>query len=84
MKIFESIINHKVNTITERELLKYAKQFQISITREEAGRIAACLRGKGVNIFNNSERMKAIKEIEKITGAKTAQEINRLFLKFTQ
>lgn len=84
MKIFESIINHKVNTITERELLKYGKQFQISISKEEAGKIAAILRGKNVNIFNSSERMKIIKEIEKITGAKTAQEINRLFLKFTK
>ena len=41
MKILESIINHKVNTMTAEELLKYANQFQISITKEQAAQIAS-------------------------------------------
>lgn len=84
MKIFENIINHKINTITGEELIKYGNQFQISITREQANKIAAYLRGKNVNIFNSNERTKIIKEIARIAGPETAREVNRIFIMFTK
>ena len=84
MKIFENIINHKVSTITADELLKYGDQFNISITKQQAEKIAAYLRGKQVNIFDNNERAKLIKAIAKITGPETAKEVNRLFIQFTK
>ncbi len=84
MKILENIINHKINTITSEELMKYANQFQIKITKGQADKIAAYLRGKHVNIFNNSERIQVIKEIARIAGPDVAREVNRLFLQFTK
>ncbi|MDZ5470967.1 DUF2624 domain-containing protein (plasmid) [Bacillus sp. 31A1R] len=84
MKIFENIINHKINTITAEELLKYAKQFQVSISRDHAKQIANYLRGKQVNIFNDSDRAKIIKEIAKIAGPNTAKEVNKIFTQFTK
>ncbi|MCA1039098.1 DUF2624 domain-containing protein [Bacillus infantis] len=84
MKIFENIINHKVSTITTEELLKYAKQFQISINHVQAKQIANYLKGKQVNIFQDSERSKIIKEIAKIAGPDTAREVNKLFMQFTK
>lgn len=82
MKIFENIINHKINTITGDELLKYGNQFQVSITKAQANQIAAYLRGKKVNIFNESERAKLIKEIANITSPGIAKEVNRILLSF--
>jgi hypothetical protein len=84
MSLFENIINHKISTITADELLKYANQFQISITRSEAAKIAAYLRGTKVNIFSDAERAKLVKEIAKVSGVETAKEVNRLFLQFTK
>lgn len=84
MKIFESIINHKINTMTADELLKYANQFQISVTKTQAEQIAGYLRGKQVNIFNDKERRLLIKEIAKTAGANTAKQVNQLFLLFTK
>ena len=84
MKIFENIINHKVSTITSDELLKYADQFNIAISKQHADKIAAYLRGKQVNIFDDNERTKLIKAIAKIAGPDTAREVNRLFLQFTK
>ncbi|WP_059171157.1 DUF2624 domain-containing protein [Bacillus sp. FJAT-27445] len=83
MKIFENIINHKINTITADELLNYAAEFSISINRSQAGKIAEYLRGKQVNIFDSAQRVAIIKEIAKIAGPETAKEVNKLFLKFT-
>ncbi|MGG0716470.1 DUF2624 domain-containing protein [Robertmurraya massiliosenegalensis] len=82
MKIFQKIINHKINSITGKELLKYGKQFQVSISNEQANTIAAHLRGKNVNIFNDDERKKVISEIAKIVGPEKANEINRIFVSF--
>lgn len=84
MKIFENIINHKVSTITGEELLKYAKQFNISINRKHAEQLAQYLRANKVNIFNDAERTKFIKEIAKIVGPETAKNVNQLFIQFTK
>jgi hypothetical protein len=84
MSIFESIINHKINTITGDELLKYAKQFNISVNRPQANKIAEYLRGKNVNIFDNGQRAALIKEIAKIVGPDTAREVNKLFMSFSK
>ena len=40
MSIFQNIINHKLNTMTADELLQYADQYQISLSRKEASQIA--------------------------------------------
>jgi hypothetical protein len=84
LAIFENIINHKIGSITAEELLKYASQFNISISKTQAEKIAGYLRGKKVNIFNDSERTALIKQIARITNPETAREVNKLFVKFTK
>jgi hypothetical protein len=84
MKIFENVINHKMNTITGDELFKYAEQFNIKVNRQQAYKVAQYLRGKKVNIFDDRERSALIKEIAKIAGPETAREVNKLFVKFTK
>jgi hypothetical protein len=82
--IFQSIINHKINTITADELVKYANQFNISVTRQQAVKIAEYLRGKNVNIFDDSQRAHLVKEIAKAAGPATAREVNKLFIQLTK
>ncbi|WP_147532379.1 DUF2624 domain-containing protein [Bacillus marasmi] len=84
VKIFENIINYKLKTITRDELLKYANQFNINLSKAQSETIARYLRGTTLNIFNDSERAQVIKEIAKIAGPETAREINKLFVTFTK
>ncbi|MDR6998771.1 DUF2624 domain-containing protein [Neobacillus niacini] len=84
MRIFENIINHKINTITAEELLKYAKQFNISVNRIQAKKIAEYLRGKNINIFDDRQRAALVKEIAKSAGPETAREVNKLFMQLTK
>jgi hypothetical protein len=84
VKIFENIINHKINTITGEELLKYANQFNINVNRQQANKVAQYLQGKNVNIFDARQRATLIKEIAKIAGPETAREVNKLFVQFTK
>ena len=84
VKIFENIINHKINTITAEELISYANQFNIAINQQQSSKIAVYLRGKNVNIFDTSQRAQLVKQIAKIAGPETAREVNKLFVQFTK
>ena len=84
MKIFESIINHKINTITADELLKYADQFQIKVTRAQAKKVAEYFRGKNINIFDDKERAQLVRTIAKLAGPETARQVNKLFMELTK
>ncbi len=84
VKIFESIINHKINTITAEELIKYANQFKIAVNQQQARKIAEYLRGKNVNIFDDKQRAQLVKQIAKAAGPETAREVNKLFMELTK
>ncbi|MBP3039653.1 DUF2624 domain-containing protein [Bacillaceae bacterium Marseille-Q3522] len=84
MSIFHSIINQKINTVSDEDLWQYAKQFKINVTKDQAKKIASYLRGKKINIFNDDERKKVIREIAGVTGPETAKEVNQLFLLLTK
>lgn len=79
MKLYESIVNLKINRITASELLKFAGQHGLTLSKTEAEDITKLIRGKSINIFDQSERKQLLGEIEKITSAKKAQQIEKLF-----
>ncbi|WP_374706881.1 DUF2624 domain-containing protein [Bacillus sp. J14TS2] len=83
LKLIKNMVNLKVNMITAEELLKYAKQFNFEVSRDEAEKVAAYLRGKNLDIFDDRTRSQIIREIAKIAGPKTAKELNKLFIQFT-
>ncbi|MEC1540236.1 DUF2624 domain-containing protein [Bacillus subtilis] len=83
MILFQRIILQRLNQATPDDLLKYSKQYGISLTRSQAVEVANLLYGKNVNIFNESERMRLLKQVETITSKETAQTVNELFKQFT-
>ncbi|MCY7783146.1 MULTISPECIES: DUF2624 domain-containing protein [unclassified Bacillus (in: firmicutes)] len=83
MILFQRIILQRLNQATADDLLKYSKQYGISLTRQQAVEVANLLYGKNVNIFNESERMRLLKQVEAITSKETAQTVNELFKQFT-
>nr|WGD88434.1 DUF2624 domain-containing protein [Bacillus subtilis]WGD91693.1 DUF2624 domain-containing protein [Bacillus subtilis] len=83
MILFQRIILQRLNQATADDLLKYSKQYGISLTRSQAVEVANLLYGKNVNIFNESERMRSLKQVETITSKETAQTVNELFKQFT-
>ncbi|MFD2679968.1 DUF2624 domain-containing protein [Bacillus seohaeanensis] len=80
MKLLQNVINHKINNATTDELLKYAGQYGISLTREQADKIVANVKGKNINIFDDKQRSKVVKDLAKIIGAQPAKELNELFV----
>lgn len=84
MKLIKNMVNYKLNMITADDLMKYSGEFNIQLTRRQAEKIASYLRGKNFDLFDDNVRTKIIREIAKITGPKTAKDINQLFIQFTK
>lgn len=53
------MVNYKVNIITGAELFKYARQFNVKISREDAEKIADYVRGKQLDIFDDQAQQSA-------------------------
>ncbi|MBM7650022.1 hypothetical protein JOC78_003006 [Bacillus ectoiniformans] len=82
MKLIQHMINQKAQAITGKELLKYAKQLNIPLSEDEAEKVAACVRKRRVDLFNEKERAQLLREIAKATSPQTARQINRVFSMF--
>lgn len=84
MNIYQQIINQKLRSITPEELLMYARQYNIPVTREQAKNVIVLMKSKkSINIFNPEEKKQLLKEIAGATSPQIARQLNSLFIKFT-
>ncbi|AOZ90015.1 tRNA methyltransferase [Bacillus xiamenensis] len=83
MILIQKIVLQRLNQITANDLLRYAKQYGVSLTSSQAAEVAKLMNGKNVNIFNDAERSRLLKQVEAITSKQTAQTVNDLFNQFT-
>ncbi|PLS15212.1 hypothetical protein CVD28_23060 [Bacillus sp. M6-12] len=83
MKLYEMMINHKLNRIQAGELKEIARQYGISIEYSQAEKISKILNGKNINIFDKRQRDGVIKQVSIILGNETAAQIESIFLSLT-
>ncbi len=67
MNLIKQIVNKKLNHISTKELLKYSKEYEVSITTAQADQIVLLMKGKNINIYDNNERLELLKQIAKVT-----------------
>ncbi len=79
MSLFKNIINKKMNSITVEELLSYSQQYQVAINRNQAKEIVKLIRGKNINLFDDNERHRLLKQVAQITSPEVARQLNTLF-----
>lgn len=79
MKLFEMMINHKINQIKPNDLLALAAQYQVPLSQSEAEQISELLVGQNINIFDARQRQNLIGRIAGITGINKAKQIENIF-----
>lgn len=82
MILFQKIIHQKINHLKPEELVAYAKQYDISITRKQAEKLLQLVKGKKIDVFNDQERIALLRQVAKITSKETAHKANELFWQF--
>ncbi|MGE8078157.1 DUF2624 family protein [Peribacillus loiseleuriae] len=83
MKLFETMINHKINKIQAHELQSIAGQHGVSLTQKDAHSISRILVGRNINVFDSVQRKNVLNEIAEIAGPSTANQIAKLFTQLT-
>jgi len=84
MNIYQQIVNQKLKTLTPNDLIKYGKQYDIHVTREQATSVLKLIRKRThINIFNPDEKNQLLREIAQLTSPEVARKLNQLFIKFT-
>jgi len=79
MKLFETMVNHKINRIQPSELLSIAAQYNVKLSSKQAEDITYILAGKNINIFDSGQRQTVLEQISAVTGKKTAVQIEHVF-----
>ncbi|KKB74613.1 MULTISPECIES: DUF2624 domain-containing protein [Bacillus] len=79
MILFQKIVLQRLNQVTADEVLKYAKQYGIHVTRKQALEVEKLVNGKNINIFNEKERNKLLSQVEAVTSKEAVQLLNQLF-----
>lgn len=80
--LFQKIVLQRLNQVTADEVLKYAKQYGIQVTRKQALKVEKLVKGKNINIFNEEERNKLLKQVEAVTSKEAVQLLNQLFAQY--
>ncbi|AGN37126.1 DUF2624 domain-containing protein [Bacillus paralicheniformis] len=80
--LFQKIVLQRLNQVTADEVLKYAKQYGIHVTRKQALEVEQLVKGKNINIFNEEERNKLLKQVEAVTSKEAVQLLNQLFSQY--
>ncbi|WP_232284498.1 DUF2624 domain-containing protein [Bacillus timonensis] len=84
MNIYQQIINQKLKTLTPDDLMKYGKQYDIYVSKQQATNVLKLIRkNKNINIFNPDEKNQLLREIARVTSPEVARKLNQLFIKFT-
>lgn len=84
MFFIQKLIVQRLNQATAKDIIKYANQYNISLTAKQAADVASLLNGKNVNIFDEEEKKKLLAKIESITSKSTANKVNELFHQFVR
>jgi hypothetical protein len=85
MNVFQQLVNKKIKSVTEKDLMNYGKNYHLSLTNDQAKKVIALLKTKqNLNIFNEKERKQLLREIAKATNLTIARQLNKLFTTFTK
>ncbi|MCY7792179.1 DUF2624 domain-containing protein [Bacillus haynesii] len=82
MILFQKIVLQRLNQVTADEVLKYAKQYGIHVTKTQALEVEKLVKGKNINIFNEEERNKLLKQVEAVASKEAVQLLNKLFAQY--
>jgi len=78
----QQMINHKINTLTPKQLQNLGSQYQVNITIEQARQIIDILHHEPINIADETQRKRLLNKIAKEVDPSVAQKTKKLLEEF--
>lgn len=80
--LVKQFVNQKLNRMTPKELEKFGKKYGLTISSQESVKVIRIFRSHPIDIFQEQERRKFLKEIAKTTNLDLAKNMEALFRRF--
>ncbi|MUV39622.1 hypothetical protein JNUCC1_03500 [Lentibacillus sp. JNUCC-1] len=77
--ILKTIMMGKLKSLSEKELMGYARQYGFNLTQQEAQDMIAYIKQNQVDPFSEQGRTILFNDLASITDRQTAQKAERLF-----
>ncbi|OEH93723.1 DUF2624 family protein [Bacillus solimangrovi] len=74
----QTLVNQKVKQLTTQELIQYANQYDISISKKEAENILSLVKKEQINIYDEAKLNKLLDKIRNIVSADAANKAEKL------
>ncbi|MGG3842577.1 DUF2624 domain-containing protein [Anoxybacillus kestanbolensis] len=84
MNVYHKIVQRKMKSMTANELMMYAKEYNVSLSPQEADIIIQMMREKTIDVFNEQARKNWIRELANRTSPQLAKQANDLIRQFIQ
>lgn len=78
----QQMINHKINTLTPRQLYQLANQYNVSVSMTQARQITAILHRQPVNIADEMQRKRILNQIAHEVDPGVARKIKTMLESF--
>lgn len=78
----KQLANQKINHLTPQELENLCKKYGLNINSRESTQIMRIIRSHPIDIFQEQERRKVLREIAKTTNPELAKSMEALFKRF--
>jgi hypothetical protein len=78
----KQLANQKMNRMTPSELENFGKKYGLNINSRESTQVMRIVRSHPVDIFQDQERRKLLREIAKTTNPELAKNMETLFKRF--
>ncbi|MFD2637454.1 DUF2624 family protein [Piscibacillus salipiscarius] len=76
--MLKHLIRTKLYASTPDELMKYSKQYGISLTRQQANQLLQFIKKESIDPFSKQDRSKTYQYVEQHIGRQEAQQAERL------
>lgn len=78
--LIRKIVNYKLNQLkSKEELIKLAQGYQISLTNEEAGKILSLMKKETIDIGDENQINRLLKQVGKEINKDTEKKLRKLF-----
>ncbi|WP_227934954.1 DUF2624 family protein [Alkalihalobacillus deserti] len=85
MNVFmQQLVNNKVNSLTSKELLDLAAQYNIQLSPQQAKEVIAILRSEQIDVSNQAQVEKIIHRLQTEVDEYVSSVIQQLLQQFSQ
>lgn len=80
----QQMVNEKVKNLNANELVKYANQYDIPLSKQESIKVIKIIKSqKQINIYDQKQKRKLINKIENVVSSQTATAAKKLLDKLS-